>query len=132
MTTNATKDGTLTLTLDSEDVACQIIDATFTFPARAEATLVPVACGDTVSELGDPQNGALTGTVYKDLSANGITRILIEALTADAILAYSWEETGLTVTGNARVAGHDQTFTPDKYGRHPLQITIITATPTFA
>jgi hypothetical protein len=109
-----------------------VIDATLSLPARAEATLVPVACGSVVSEPGDPQNGSLSGNVYKDLTATGITRLLIEALTADAVLNYSWAETGMTITGTARVAGHDQTFTPDKYGRHPLNITIATAVPTFS
>lgn len=131
------KDATLTLTFQigagtPVDVSCQVIDSTLTFPARAEATLVPVACGDNVSEPGDPTNGALTGTVYKDLSVTGVTRFMIDALIADALLTYTWEEAEMTVTGEARVAGHDQPFTPDKFGRHPLNLTITSATPTYS
>lgn len=128
MTVHTQVDATLVLQIGGTDYACQVISGTLTWPAAAEATQVPVACGDVVSEPGDMGNGSITGDVYKDTTAVGITRALITALEAQSELTYSWQEAGMTTTGRCRVAGHDQTFTPDKYGRHPLNLTVITAT----
>jgi hypothetical protein len=130
-------DALLTLTLDGTDYACQIIDAEFTFPGKGTAQVVPVACGDTVSEPGDPVPGSISGNVLKDTGPDGITRALIEALTTDAEMDYVWTEGAddaagrMVVTGKCRVAGHVQTFAPDKMGRHALDLTVSTAVPVF-
>jgi len=132
------KDTELSLTLDGVEYACQVIDGSLTWPARSEPTLVPVACGDKVAEPGTPTNGTITGTVYKDQSATGITRVLITALESDADIDFVWTEnvdgpTGeiLTVTGTCRVTSHEQVFTPDTLGRHPLALTVTASTTTW-
>lgn len=133
------KDAELSLTLDGEEYACQVIDGTLSWPSRGEPTTTPVACGDKVTEPGTITNGSISGTVFKDHSATGITRALITALEADADMAFVWTEnangaTGeiLTVTGTCRVASHEQVFTPDTLGRHPLALTVTDSTTTWA
>lgn len=132
------RDRELSLTVDGEEYACQVIDGSLSWPSRAEPTLTPVACGDTVTEPGTLSNGTITGTVYKDHTASGITRALITALEADAELPFIWREnvgdpagTILVVTGVARVSSHEQVFTPDTLGRHPLALTVTSATTTW-
>jgi len=133
------KDAELSLTLDGEEFACQVINGTLTWPSRSEPTLVPVACGDKVAEPGTPSNGSISGEVYKDTSATGITRALITALEADATLAFIWTEnvggpvgSVLTVEGECVVSSHEQVFTPDTLGRHPLNLSVTSSTTTWA
>jgi len=125
-------DKVLRLTLDGVDYACQVIDGALEFPNQGTADTVAVACGDKVAEPGDPQPGSITGTVFKDTSAAGITRALAAALTASSELSYVWTENAGTaqewiVTGKCRVNGLTVDFTPDKYGRHPLDLSVSTA-----
>jgi hypothetical protein len=130
-------DATLVLSLDGTDYACQVIDAEFTYPGKGTAQTIPVACGDVVSEPGDPQPGSITGNVLKDTGADGITRALIQALESDSEFDYVWTEGAdddaarISIAGRCRVAGHVQTFAPDKMGRHALDLTVSTAVPVF-
>lgn len=138
MPTVTQKDARLTLTLDGADYACQITEAEFTYPTTGEPTTTPVACGgDPVAEPGTPVNGSITGTVYKDTGPNGVTKALILALESGASLAYEWTEgqdadaNRLSITGTATVSGHVESFTPDLMGKHPLALTVVTASTAF-
>lgn len=138
MPTSTQTDATLKITL-TEGIAapvefgCQIIGAEFTQPAAGEGEVVPTACGDTVVEPGDVQPGSLTGEVYKDTSESGITRALAAAVQAGTVFDYTYTEnegtaTELQFTGKATVRPFGVSFTPNKYGRHPLELSIATAT----
>jgi hypothetical protein len=138
MPTTTQKDAVLVLSLDGADYACQVINAEFAYPGKGEATTIPVACGgDPVSEPGSPTNGSISGEVFKDTGATGITRALITALESEAEMDYIWTEGAddaadrISITGKCRVAGHTQTFAPDTTGRHALNLSVSTAATTF-
>lgn len=132
MATNVAKDATLVLSLGGTDYACQVINASYQMAAPGDSTPVPVACGDTVSEPGDPSNGAITGEVYKDVSATGITRVLAVAAQSGAEVAYVYTETDgngaeMSWSGQATVPAFAIDFAPDKYGRHSLSLNVTTS-----
>lgn len=132
MPTNASKDATLVFTIDATDYACQVIDASYTMAAPAESTPIPVACGGTVSEPGDPSNGSISGSVYKDTTTTGITRALAELAVSGAEVAYVYTETDgngqeMSWSGNATVPAFAIDFAPDKYGRHTLDVNVTTS-----
>ena len=132
MPTNTQKDAELVLTVGGVDYACQVVNASFTMAAPADSTPVPVACGGTVSEPGDPSNGSITGEVYKDTSATGITRKLAELASSGASVAYVYTEKDendyeMSWTGQATVPAFAIDFAPDKFGRHALTLTLTTS-----
>lgn len=132
-------DAVLELTLDNGvdpilDASCQVINAEFTQPSQGEPTLTPVACGgDPVAEVGDPVNGSLSGEVFKDASATGITRLLAKAVaTTGTVFDYVYTENEgtpneLKFSGKCTVGAFGIPFTPDKFGRHPIALTIVSA-----
>lgn len=124
------KDATLLLTVDGQDYSCQVIDASYTPAAPAESTIIPTACGDTVAEPGDPQNGSITGTVFKDNA--GMTRALATLVLSGAEAAYVYTDTdgngaALSWSGTCTVPAFGIDFQPDKLGRHPLELSVITS-----
>lgn len=133
-------DATLKLTITPAtgspvEAGCQVINASFTQPSNGDPTLVPVGCGgDPVAEPGDPQNGSIEGEVYKDNSATGITRLLAVAVAnpADAITYIYTENLGtpqeLSFTGTCAVQPFAIDFAPSKFGRHPLALSVVSAT----
>ena len=130
-------DATLILTLDTGSgavaVECQVINAAFTPAAPGESTPIPIACGDTVSEPSDPQNGSITGEVFKDWSADGITRLLAEAAVAGAEMDYVYtENSGIagdeaSWSGKATVPQFGIDFAPSKLGRHEMNLSLTTS-----
>jgi hypothetical protein len=133
-TTNAARDAALSLSIDGAEYACQVINAEFIPPSSGTGTTVRTACGGTVKEPGDPADGTISGEVFKDLSEGGITRALIEA--RESTVPYVYRETdaagvSLTWTGDLFVPVFGVPFTPDKYGRHPLSLQVLTAEPAF-
>lgn len=126
------KDAALKLMLDGTLVECQVIDAAYTMAAPGESTPVPVACGDVVAEPGEPQNGEITGTVFKDTSATGITRMLATAALSGAEMEYEYVEADGTPeeffwSGRCTVPAFAIDFAPDKLGRHALALTVTTS-----
>ena len=125
-------DATLVLTLDSTAVECQVINASYTPAAPGESTPIPVACGDTVSEPGDPANGSISGEVFKDTSATGVTRLLANAAVAGTEMDYVYTESdgaggGMSWSGKATVPQFGIDFAPSKLGRHELSLTLTTS-----
>lgn len=132
MATHTQKDDTLILKLGTVDYAAQVIDASFDPPGYGAPTLTPVASDLTkVSEPGEPENGSMTGTVFKDNTTAGFTRALAVARVAGTKLAYIWTDNAapdaITYTGDCYVQGVPQDFQPDKLGRHAFTLTIATA-----
>ena len=132
MPTNAAKDATLVLSFDGTDYACQVVNASYTPAAPGDSTPVPVACGETVSEPGDPSNGSISGEVYKDISANGVTRALSTLVLSGAEADYVYTETDgngetMSWSGKCTVPAFGIDFAPDKYGRHQLAINVSTS-----
>lgn len=132
MPTNVATDASLVLSLDGTDYACQITDASFQMAAPGEATPVPVACGETVSEPGDPATGSISGNVFKDLGANGITRVLATMATTGAEADYIYTETDgngevMSWSGKATVPAFGIDFQPSKYGKHPINLSLTTS-----
>lgn len=132
MPTSTQKDALLSLTLDGTEVNCQVIDASYQMAAPGEATPIPVACGDTVSEPGDPSTGSISGTVFKDTSATGITRLLAEAAVSGAEMDYVYEEQdeggyAMSWSGKCTVPAFAIDFQPDRYGRHTLSLSVTTS-----
>ena len=131
MATHTQKDDTLILSLGGTDYAAQVIDASFDPPGYGAPTLTPVASDlSKVSEPGDPENGTLSGTVFKDLTTTGITRILTAARISGAKLAYIYTDNSstdaATYTGDAYVQSVPNDFQPDKLGRHGFTLTVAT------
>ena len=132
MPTNVAKDATLVLSIDGTDYACQVVNASYTPAAPGDSTPIPVACGDVVSEPGDPSNGAISGEVYKDLGATGITRVLAGMATSGAEADYVYTETDsngetMSWSGQCTVPAFPIDFAPDKYGRHTLDLNVSTS-----
>lgn len=132
MPVSTQKDAMLVLSLDGTDYACQVIDAAYQMAAPGEATPVPVACGDTVSEPGDPAVGSISGNVFKDTSANGITRALAQAAVDGTEFDYVYTESdadgyAMSWSGKCTVPAFAINFTPDKFGRHPLNLSVTTS-----
>ena len=132
MPTNTQTDATLVLTLDGTAVECQVINASYTMAAPGESTPVPTACGDTVSEPGDPSNGSISGEVFKDTSATGITRLLAEAALTGVEVAYVYTEADeagyeMSWSGTCTVPQFGIDFAPSKLGRHQLELNVTTS-----
>ena len=132
MPSNVAKDATLVLSLDGTDYACQVVNASYQMAAPGDSTPVPVACGETVSEPGDPQNGSISGEVYKDVGASGITRVLATLALSGGEADYIYTETDgngetMSWTGKATVPAFAIDFNPDKYGRHTLSLNVSTS-----
>ena len=132
MATHTQKDDTLILKLATVDYAAQVIDSSFDPPGYGAPTLTPVASDlSKVSEPGDPENGTLTGNVFKDMTTAGITRALATARISGAKLAYIYTDNAspdaVTYTGDCYVASVPQDFQPDKLGRHAFTLTVVTA-----
>ena len=132
MPSNVAKDATLVLSLDGTDYACQVVNASYQMAAPGDSTPVPVACGDTVSEPGDPSNGSISGEVYKDLGATGITRVLATLALSGAEADYVYTETDgngadMSWTGKCTVPAFAIDFAPDKFGRHSLSLNVTTS-----
>ena len=132
MPVSTQKDATLVLTLDGTAIECQVVNAAYTMAAPGESTPVPVACGDTVSEPGDPSNGSISGEVFKDTSASGVTRLLAEAALTGAEIAYVYtekDEAGyeMSWSGTCTVPQFGIDFAPSKTGRHPLNLVVSTS-----
>lgn len=138
MAVSTQKDALLVLTLDDGkgggpvDYAAQVVNASYTMAAPGEATPIPVASGETVSEPGDPSTGSISGEVFKDTSATGITRALAQAAVSGAEFSYVYteEDSGgyaMSWSGTATVPQFGIDFAPDKFGRHPLNLSVTTS-----
>lgn len=141
MATVTQKDAVLKISLNDGvnpvlEFACQVQDAEFTQPSQGEGDTVPVACGgDPVKTPADSQtDGSITGTVFKDTSATGITRLLAKAVAAPGTtFDYEYTENEGTdeefkFTGKATAPAFGIPFQPSQFGTHPLSLTVITAT----
>lgn len=74
----AKPDAVVTVTIDGVDISCQLIDGELAPDDSGDPTIIPVACGDSVSQPGEVSPGALTGTIFEDFQASGFTRALWE------------------------------------------------------
>lgn len=133
MAAHTQKDAVLSLTLAGTEYAAQVVNGSLTLPGPGSPTVTPVADGSgKVSEPGDPENGSISGEVFKDTTAAGITRALAAARISGAVLAYVWTEGAGTaeefsVSGDCTVGSAQSDFTPDKFGRHPIDLALTTA-----
>jgi hypothetical protein len=99
-------------------------------------TTVETACPDgRVVEPGAAEPGALTGNVYADSTDTGITWALAHLKQSGATFAYTatwWADQGATkameFSGEATVASFQLDFTKPGYGKHPVDLSLITAT----
>ena len=89
MPTKTQTDAVLKLTLNSGtgspvDFACQLTSASFTQPGPGSIESVKVACGgDPVVVAGaETTPGAITGEVFKDFTAAGLSTLLAKAVEA--------------------------------------------------
>lgn len=139
MTTTTQKDAVLELRLTPAGgagpvvISCQIIGAEFTPAGRADGDTVHTACGGVVKEPGTPQDGGITGEVFKDTGPDGVTRLLLQAQQDGTLFDYVYTENPgtpevLSFTGQAKIPPFGVPFTPDKYGRHQLALTVVTST----
>lgn len=115
------------------EVACQVIEGSITPAAPGQATPVPVACGDVVSEPGDPATGTIAVTAFKDTGDGGLTRTLVQAAIDGTAGTYTWTETdengvAMTIDGACTVPAPTIDFTPAKIGRHGFELTLTTST----
>lgn len=135
MTVNTQLNGELTLTIDGDAYSCQVINLKLKLPSKGKGAITRTACPDgVVAEPGDDETGSLTGDVFTDSTATGITWILADALDADDELPYVltlWSDLANTIatifTGTLKVSSLELDFTPGKNARHPLDLEIITA-----
>jgi len=126
----------LSLTLDGVEVQCQVITAEISLPGLSSGDSVEVACPEgMVKEPGTPEDGALTGEVYADSQDSGITWALGQAYMTDATVQYVatwWEDLGETIamrfSGDARVSSFVLPWEKPAYGKHSIDLALITAT----
>lgn len=136
MTVHAQNNNSLSLTLDTKQVNCQIIDLKLKLPAAGAGKLVRTACPDgVVAEPGEPIPGTITGTAFTDTSADGLTSILLDALEGDDDIGYNltlWNDLGNTIAynwaGQLKVAELELSFEKPGVAKHPVSLTVITAT----
>ena len=148
MPTKTQTDAVLKLTLNSGtgspvDFACQLTSASFTQPGPGSIESVKVACGgDPVVVAGaDTDPGAITGEVFKDFTAAGLSTLLAKAVeaattTGTVDLTYVYTENAgtdheVSWTGKASVDPFEIPFTPGELGRHSLNLPVLTATGTY-
>lgn len=124
----------LSFTIGGNQVAagCQVITGSITPAAPGRSTPVPTACGDVVSEKGDPQTGTITVDAFKDTGATGLTRVLLQAAIAGTDGTYSWTETdengvATVISGQCTVPAPTIDFNPAKLGRHGFTLELTTS-----
>lgn len=136
MPVNTQQNASLTLTLDTTSVECQVIDLSFTPPGVGASTVTETACPDgRVAEPGTIASGGLTGTVFADSTDTGITWLLAQAYEDNRTLAYVvvyWADLGATIgmqySGDARVNTFQLDWAKPGMGRHPIDLEVVTAT----
>ena len=148
MATKTQTDAVLKLTLQTStgqpvDFACQHTSAAFTQPGPGSVDSVKVACGGdpVVTTSGDTTPGSITGEVFKDFSATGLSNLLAQAVeqavtTGTVDLTYTYVENegtdhAVSWTGKATVDPFEIPFTPGELGRHNLNLQVLTATGTY-
>ena len=148
MPTKTQTDAVLKLSLNTGtgqpvDFACQLTSASFTQPGPGSVKSVKVACGGdpVVTTSGDTTPGAITGEVFKDFTAAGLSTLLAKAVDAAATtgtvdLTYTYTENegtdhAVSWTGKATVDPFEIRFTPGELGRHTLNLPVLTAVGTY-
>ena len=126
----------LSLVLDGTEYQCQIIDATLTLVGRSAGDTVEVACPDgAVNEPGEHTDGSLTGTVFTDTTATGISWALMQAQQAGATMSYvlTWfadqdNTIAFTYTGDCKVDEFSIDWAKPGYSKHPISLVLVTGT----
>lgn len=127
----AKPDAVVTITVDSVDISCQLIDGELTPDDTGDPTLVPVACGETVSEPGDPSPGELTGTIFEDFQAAGFTRALWENRDTEApftLVKNPGEPHEASFTGTVTLKAPTVAVQPTKLARNTISLPVSTVT----
>jgi hypothetical protein len=126
-------DATLVLKIGTSNYGAQVINAEFTPPWAGDGDTVITADGSVVKEpAAQQEDGKITGEVYKATGTTGITRVLMQNI--GQTLAYEYTENAgvagkeMKFTGNCVVRPPSVGFNPNKYGRHGLELTVLTAT----
>ena len=131
----ATRDVSLTMTIDAVSVECQLLDPQLVRPSYGAGQTDTVACGDEVARPGDTlTNGRISGDVIADYSASGVSRVLDEKL--DQVADVVWTETVTdgtdthtrTWTGKALIGPVTRTFTAGRQSRHDLTLELVSET----
>ena len=133
MPTNTTEQVELSLVLDSQEYQCQVINLSLTLAGTSTGDTVEVACPDgVVVEPGDHEDGSLSGEVFADTTDQGITWVLMQAMSAAATMDYTltWfsnetADVAFTVTGQAQVGTFQMDWSKPGYGRHPIDLTLL-------
>lgn len=129
MAVDAQLDTTLTLTVAGTAYSGNIIDAEIRPAGTSRGRIVTTADGSTIREVGDPEDGSITGTCFKDTDTGGITRGLQAA--QGTSVAYTYAETDGTTTstwtGTCYVPPQAIPFTPGKYGQHRFELVLETS-----
>jgi len=129
------QNSSLQLTLDGEQVNCQLTSVGFTRPARSAPTVMLTACPDgQVSEPGAWSAGTLTAEVIGDTSDTGISWLMDQAVASGAEVAYvltffdDQADIAVEFTGQATVEAFEWPFSRPGLFKHSLSMTIISAT----
>jgi len=133
MPTNTTENVSLSLTLDGTEVNCQVIDLSVTLPGQSTGDTVEVACPDgAVVEVGELEDGSLTGTVFADTTSTGISWLLMQAKASGATIDYvlTWfsdqdSAVAFTWSGKAQVATFSMEWAKPGLARHPIDLALI-------
>lgn len=136
MPTNTTEQIELSLVLDGAEYQCQVIDLSLTLAGTGTGETIEVACPDgVVVEPGEHEDGSLSGTVFADTTDSGITWVLMQAKSSGATMAYTitWfanetNDKAFTVSGDAQVGAFSMDWSKPGYGRHPIELTLLTTT----
>jgi hypothetical protein len=136
MAVTAQHNNELVVQFDGKTFQCQVIDLEFKRPGLGAGTTVYTACPDgVVNEPGAPTDGTLTGTAYTDTTDTGLWWLLDDAYEADAEISYEltfFPDLGATTavkfTGRAKAVDSGLGFTKPSVSKHPVNLTIITAT----
>lgn len=122
-------DAIVTVTIDGQDLSCQLIGAELTPDDTGDGTIVQVACGDKYSEPGDPSPGRLSGDIFEDFRAAGFTRMLWENRDAQAaftLVKNPGTPDEASFTGQLIVKAPVVAVTPGKVARNRIELPVVT------
>jgi hypothetical protein len=136
MPTNTTVNQAITFDVDGTATECQTIDVSFSPSGVTPGATVEVACpGGKVSEPGSTEDGSITGNLFIDPTATGITWLLAEKFQTGEefpVVLTFYSDLGPTHamqwTCVCKVRSFTQPFEKPGYAKQPIDLAVISQT----
>lgn len=142
MAVNTHQDYTLSLILNGQEIACQLIgEPQIVRPWAGQGSTTVTACGDVLSEPAQtPETGSITADVLADFTATTGVSVVLDELLGQTV-DFTWVETVDTATGATRtldgkckVLPKTRTWRHGRYSAHDLNLEFVSedAPPVYA